>query len=173
MRKGFTNIWKKRGLQLVHFVFYKWYLRFTSTLRFDQLNLDNNFFSLKTQRWLFQSMYCPYRNGKGLPRRSQCVTGVKGWKSFIWLGAQVGPFWTSSLDPSLFVDYNNECTFCSYLTNGLPFLVQVLQMTHNLIPAFHCHLWPSLRCVNWHPWYVGWIVLNNSECSRIFPDLNI
>lgn len=115
--KGFTNIWKKRGLQLVHFVFYKWYLRFTSTLRFDQLNLDNDFFL--SQKWLFQSMYCAYRNGKGLPRRSQCVTGVKGWKSFTWLGAQVGPFWTNNLDPSLFVDYNNECTFRSYLTDGV------------------------------------------------------
>ena len=47
-----------------------------------------------------------------------------------------------------------------------------LQMVHCLIPAFHCRFLP-LRCVRRHPWFVLWLVLNNSECSRIFPDLSI
>ena len=47
------------------------------------------------------------------------------------------------------------------------------QMTHYLIPAFHCHLFLSLRCVNRLPWFVLGIVLDNSECSHISPDRSV
>ena len=44
---------------------------------------------------------------------------------------------------------------------------------HYVTLASHCHLFLSSRFVSRHPLFVPWIVLNNSECSRIFPDLSI
>ena len=48
-----------------------------------------------------------------------------------------------------------------------------LQMTHYVTLASHCHLFLSSRFVSRHPLFVLWIVLNNSECNRIFPNLSI